>query len=388
MFAAAVIHYDEIALKGRNRGLFERLLLDNVRRQVGAVPGLKFSRRTGHLLVSRETPFNEAEQALIAAGLQKTFGVSHFSFIVRVEKEFEAIAAAAIAVAAAKKPKTFKVETTRSDKTFPMKSPEVSRQVGGRVLAALPEIKVDVHAPEMRLDIDISGSGAFVSGQEFRGPGGLPTGVSGRVVALLSGGIDSPVAAWKVMRRGCRATMVHFHSVPYVGRESVEKVKRLAGILNDWQGGATVHTIPFGDIQREIVAKTDPRYRIVLYRRFMMRIAGRIARKEKALGLVTGDSIGQVASQTLENMAVVSAAATLPIYRPLIGEDKLGIVAAAKTVGTYAVSIEPHDDCCSLFVPKNPATKARLQEVEREETKLDVEALIAKATETAETVTM
>ncbi|MEK9152849.1 MAG: tRNA uracil 4-sulfurtransferase ThiI [Patescibacteria group bacterium] len=384
MITSVVIHYDEIGLKGRNRGFFERALLENVRRRLRGVSGLKISRRQGHLLVSGQKPFDQADKKAITEGLGKVFGISHFSFVIKVKKEFEAIAAAAVEIAKARQPKTFKVETTRSDKTFPMKSPEVSREVGGRVLDAMPGITVDVHAPEMCIDIDIGLDGVFVSGEEVRGPGGLPTGVSGSVVALLSGGIDSPVAAWKVMRRGCLAVMAHFHSVPYVGRESVKKVKRLAGILNEWQGGTSIYMIPFGDIQREIVAKTEDRYRIVLYRRLMVRIAERIAKHEKALGLVTGDSIGQVASQTLENMAVVGRAATLPIFRPVIGEDKLGIIAAAKTIGTFGISIEPHDDCCSLFIPKNPATKARLEDVERQEANLDVEGLVAKAFSEAE----
>jgi thiamine biosynthesis protein ThiI len=278
------------------------------------------------------------------------------------------------------------VFATRSDKSFPIDSQEIAREVGARILSSVPGLSVDVHGPRTRVMIEVGKGCAYVSADREEGAGGLPAGVAGKVVALLSGGIDSPVAAWKLMRRGCRPVFVHFHSYPYVSRESIDKVARLAAKLDAYAGGSTLLLVPIGDAQREITAKADESCRVLLYRRLMFRIAERIARRQGAHALVTGDSVGQVASQTLENIAAVSAAVAIPVFRPLVGDDKEDIVRVARRIGTYPISIEPHDDCCSLFVPQHPATRSDAARLDAEEGKYDAAALVEDALARAETV--
>ncbi len=384
MADAVIIHTSELCLKGDNRHLFEKLLAGNIEAGLADLGDLKVSRQQGSFVLTGDGGIDEAPDGPLAGRLSRIFGLAHFSFAVRCAKDLGAIGAAAAGLAAKSGLSTFKIESRRSDKSFPLTSPEISRQVGGEVLQAVPGIKVDVHDPELTILVEVGPDRAYVSGNRLPGPGGLPSGVSGKVAALLSGGIDSPVAAWKLMRRGCRAVLVHFHSYPYVGPESMDKVKRLAAVLAGWQGGAELHLAPFADIQREIAAKTADPLRVVLYRRMMVRIAEALARRENCLGLVTGDSVGQVASQTLENLAAVTAAAGLPVYRPLIGDDKEEITALAKRIGTYGISIEPHDDCCSVFLPDRPATKTTIARVESEERKFDVAGLVAAALERTE----
>lgn len=381
-----VIHTSEICLKGGNRGMFEQKLIADIARRLRPIGRFKVMKRQGSVLAKHDGALSDAQAAAVADTLGRTFGVASFLFASRVEKSMDAIKAAAAELLASHAPTTFKVFTRRSDKTFPTDSQETSVEVGGHLFETVPDVTVDVREPKTAVQIEIDHEEALVGASRERGPGGLPTGVSGKVVCLLSGGIDSPVAAWKAMRRGCTAAFVHFHSYPYVGRESIEKVRRLAAILGGWQDGGVAYYVPFGDVQREIVAKADPSMRVILYRRAMLRIAERIAKNENALGIVTGDCIGQVASQTLENMAAVSAVATLPLYRPIVGEDKDDVVDMAKRVGTYATSIEPHDDCCSVFMPPRPATRATVDRAEAEEAKCELEPLLERAVAEAERV--
>ncbi len=388
MADAVIIHTAELCLKGDNRHLFEKALASNIEIKLVSLGAYKVERQQGSFVLTAGAAIDESPSGPVAERLSRTFGVAHFAFASRCAKDLEAVSAAAAGIAARSGAATFKIESRRSDKAFPLTSPEISRQVGGAVLQTVPRIRVDVHDPELTVSVEIGAREAFVSGSRQAGPGGLPTGVSGRVAALLSGGIDSPAAAWKLMRRGCRVVMVHFHSYPYVGRESVEKVKRLAGILAGWQGETELHLVPLADIQREIAAKTADSLRVVLYRRMMVRLAEAVGRRENCLGLVTGDSVGQVASQTLENLAAVTAAAGLPVYRPLIGDDKEEISGLARRIGTYAVSIEPHGDCCSVFLPDRPATKTTIARVEAEERKFDVNGLAAAALEHVEKLTI
>jgi thiamine biosynthesis protein ThiI len=381
-----VIHTSEICLKGANRGMFEQKLIADIARRLRPVGSFKVHKRQGSVIAKHDGRLTDAQVATATETLSRTFGIASFLFAARAPKTMDDIKAVAAELLAEHAPTTFKVFTRRSDKTFPKDSQETSVEVGGHLFETVPGVTVDVRDPKTEVQIEISHEEALVGAGRQRGPGGLPTGVSGRVVCLLSGGIDSPVAAWKAMRRGCTAIFVHFHSYPYVGRESVEKVRRLAAILNGWQDGGTAYYVPFGDVQREIVAKADPSMRVILYRRAMMRIAEEIAAKEKALGIVTGDCIGQVASQTLENLATVTAAATLPVYRPLIGEDKDDVVTMARRVGTFATSIEPHDDCCSVFMPPRPATRSTVSRAETEEAKCDLAPLVTRAVVDAERV--
>ncbi len=382
-----VIHSSEICLKGGNRGFFEKRLLANIAARLAPIGRFTLSRRQGSFLARHEGPLSDTQVDGVRAALATVFGIATFMIAARCTKTREAISATAASLLTKEGNTTFKVFARRSDKTFPLNSEELAREVGGDLLAAVPGTNVDVHNPKMRVEIEIStGIDALVAVGRHAGPGGLPSGTSGRVVSLLSGGIDSPVASWKLMRRGCDVTFVHFHSYPYAGRESIEKVKRLARILAGWQGASTLWLVPLADVQQEIVAKADPTLRVILYRRAMIHIAEQIAHQVKAKALVTGDSVGQVASQTLENLQTVSAAATLPIFRPLIGEDKDSIVTTARVIGTFNVSIEPHDDCCSIFMPPRAATRSTITQAETEEAKCDIAPRMEAALAAAERI--
>lgn len=268
-----------------------------------------------------------------------------------------------------------------------MTSMEVSRDVGEYVLDNTKDKSVKIKNPDLEIMVEIVNQFAYVFAEKLPAPGGLPVGSSGTVVSLLSGGIDSPVASWMLMKRGCEVVFVHFHSVPQTERASVDKVKELAEKLSRWQIKTKIYLVPFLDIQKEIVKETKGDYRVVLYRRFMYRIAEAVARLENAKALVTGEAVGQVASQTLENIAAINDAVTIPILRPLIGMDKNEIIDRAKAIDTYELSIVPHGDCCSLFVPRHPVTKGRIDVAQVEEEKLNTENLISSALNRTETLT-
>ena len=381
-----IINTSEIVLKGGNRPYFEKILADNIRRRIDGLGAFSVARKQGSVFIYHDGPLSDSQTAGISQALESVFGIGHFFFALRCAKDMAIIKDAAAAMLAEEGTQSFKIETTRSDKRFPLKSPQISAEVGGHVLDAVAGSRVDVHSPQTVIDVRIDTEHALVSAGRTEAHGGLPTGVSGTVAVLLSGGIDSPVAAWKTMRRGCRAVFVHFHSYPYVGAASIEKVKRLVATLDRYQHGSALYLVPLADAQREIAAKADPSMRIVLYRRMMLRIAELIGKKEGAQATVTGDSIGQVASQTLENMATVSAVATMPIFRPLIGDDKNDIIDVARRIGTFATSIEQQDDCCSMFMPPQPVIRSTVARAEAEEAKYDVETLVNDAVKRAEKI--
>ncbi len=378
MADSIIIHTDEIALKGGNRHQFERALVKNIRNRLVEIGDFEVVNRKGTVVVRIGKSMSEGTIRQVTEALKSVFGIAYF----RVSHECNAdlsIIKRRSAELCCELSGTFRVTAKRGSKKFPQKSTEIMRQVGGAVLAANQNLKVDLHNPNHVLYVEVNEDGAFVSLDRTVGAGGLPTGTTGRVVVMLSGGIDSPVAAYKVMSRGCRAVFVHFHSYPHVGKKSIEKVRRLAKILNRYQLRSKLFMVPFAKIQRDITAKTDGKLRVLLYRRAMLRIAERIANEQHALGLVTGDSIGQVASQTLENIRTVGEAVSLPVHRPLIGEGKLEIVNRAKRIGTFATSIEPHDDCCTLFVPDHPELRSTPEQVAAEEHKLELDKLIDEA---------
>jgi len=279
--------------------------------------------------------------------------------------------------------KSFRIEARRADKSFPQTSVEINQRVGAYVQER-SRARVDLENAELTCWIEIVEKYALVYVERIPGPGGLPVGTSGKVVVLLSGGIDSPVAAWKMIKRGCTPVFVHFHSFPYTNKESQEKAKQIAKELSHYSLRAKIYLVPFADVQRHIMVDTPLDTRVILYRRYMMRLAERIARHEKARVLVTGDSVGQVASQTIENIDVISRSVSMPILRPLIGDDKIEIVELARRIGTYEISILPDQDCCSLFVPKHPETKANLSEIENSETRLDLADVMKAALDSAE----
>jgi thiamine biosynthesis protein ThiI len=375
-----LVRWGEIFLKGDNRGFFERALFQKVK---AALPADATVDRThGRLLV---WPGEGGARKTVRA-LERVFGVSSVSTARVVARDVAAISAAAVEVARAeaarhvappgKSAPTFKVESRRADKRFPVGSMEVSREVGAAIVGALA-LPVDVHAPQFTVGVEIGYEHAFVFAETAPGPGGLPVGVTGRVELLLSGGIDSPVAGWLLMKRGCALGATYFHSFPYTGEKTQDKVERLARQLAAWQlEPLRLAVVPFTDAQKALRdAAGDGKYAVVLYRRMMMRVAERIARKSGAKALATGEALAQVASQTLENLGVIGAATTMPLLRPCLGHDKLETIAIAQRIGTYETSIEPYDDCCSLFVPDHPETRAKLDVVETLEAKLDVTAL-------------
>jgi thiamine biosynthesis protein ThiI len=304
------------------------------------------------------------------------FGVANFSIVERTARDIDVLRERILSSLNGSRFESFRIETQRGDKTFPLTSPEINRRLG----AAVKEksgARVDLDDAEFTITVEILPRDAFFGFNKIAGAGGLPVGASGRVVALLSGGIDSPVAAYRMMRRGCRLIFVHFHSAPFLDKTSQEKVRQLVTLLTRYQFGSRLYLVPFGEIQRQIVAAVTRPLRVVLYRRMMLRIGETIARQEKAKALVTGESLGQVASQTLDNMAVIEQAARLPILRPLVGMDKQEIIDHARRIGTFDVSSIPDQDCCQLFVPKHPATKARFRDVEADELKLDIKELLS-----------
>src|SRR5689334_16124999 len=376
---SVLIRYHEIALKKGNRRYFTELLKRNLFASVKDFGPKEIRSLTARILVAFINPPASADLIERISGV---FGVANFSLVERVDRDLEALRSHILAALNGHSFESFRIETQRGDKTFPLASPEINRQLG----AAVQEksgARVDLEHPEFTVTVEILPHDAFFGFNKIAGAGGLPVGSSGRVVALISGGIDSPVAAYRLMQRGCRIIFVHFHSVPYQDRTSQEKVRRLVQRLTRHQFSSRLYLVAFGEIQRQIVANVARPLRVVLYRRMMLRIAEAIARKERAKAVVTGESLGQVASQTLDNMAVIQQAARLPILRPLVGMDKQEIIDQARRIGTFEISSIPDQDCCQLFVPAHPATKAHFAAVEEDEAKLATAELVRYGVEKA-----
>ena len=375
-----LVHYGEIGLKRGNRSYFEKKLAQNIKLALKGMGYTEVRRIYGRLLVMLHS---EADVAAIQERLGKVMGIAHFERALSAEQSIEAIQDAALELVRDQQFKTLKVETKRANKRFPLTSPETSAAVGAHLLQATGA-SADMHTPDLRCNIEIVDEAAYVYVQKNRGIGGLPVGASGKVLVMLSGGIDSPVAAWRMMKRGVKALFVHFYSYPYTDKASLEKVEELAEILATWNYRTQIYLVPFAEVQQEIVTQTPAPFRVILYRRMMVRIAQQIAAAAKAECLVTGESLGQVASQTLGNLRVIEEVAEIPILRPLIGDDKAEIMDLAEQIGTFEISTLPHDDCCSLFVPHHPATNASLEAVQEAEAALDIDALVRLALESVE----
>lgn len=373
MHPVVVLHHHEIVLKGENRRYFERTLLANVR-LAAAATGVKCAVRGGFGKFIL-TPEGEGGVAL-ADALRRVFGLANVCPGFQVGQDVDGICAASEKALEGQEFRTIRVDTRRVDKRFPLTSMETNARVGAH-LCARYGVRANLSAPDATVSVEIADGAAYVYSRRLRGAGGLPTGVSGRLVGLLSAGFDSPVACWEMMKRGCAVSFVHFHSMPYTGEESVDQVRDIVRVLTPWQFRSRLHIVPFAEVQNAIVLRTEPSLRVILYRRMMLRIAGRIAGKEKAEGLVTGEAVGQVASQTLRNIRVIDSAADLPILRPLAGADKEETVAASRMIGTHDISSRPYDDCCSFLAPRRPETWADPDRVGEEEAKLDVPALVA-----------
>jgi thiamine biosynthesis protein ThiI len=396
-----IIRPDEISIKGRNRPVFERRLMINTARALGISPA-QVKRERGRVYIhldsenalEREGIENgpttgrvyihlDSENAQWVRQLERVFGVKNFSPAIRVPATVEAMEAKAVELAAREAEggaRTFKVETRRGVKTFPMTSMEINAHLGRFVLDSIPQLAVDVHEPEFVLRVEIRRVGILFSTRTFLGPGGLPVGVNGKALLLLSGGIDSPVAGWMLMKRGVAIDAVYFHSPPYTSEKAREKVFELARVLSRWKlAPVKVHIPFFTEIQMHVARVAPAPLWTVLHRRFMHRIAERIAGSGGYDALATGESIGQVASQTVRNLDCIDRAVGMLVLRPLAGFDKFEIVTQAKRIGTYEISVLPYEDCCALFAPKNPQTNARVEQVEAAESQLDVEGLIIEA---------
>jgi len=367
-----VIHYAEVGLKGKNRVFFEKKLARNIKLSLRGTGYAEVKRLHDRIIVHLKQDTDIAE---IEKRLHRVMGIAHFELVYRTEKDMSVIKDTALQLTESKVFETLKVETKRSDKTFPLTSPEISREVGGYLIQETGA-RADMRNPDLRLWIDISHSDAYIYTDKIQGIGGLPVGVSGKVLVMLSGGIDSPVAAWQMIKRGAKAIFIHFYSYPYTDKASLEKVMELTRILSESNYRSAIYLVPFADLQQIIVTETPAPFRVLLYRRMMTRIAQRVAALVDAEAIVTGESLAQVASQTLTNLRAIEAIANIPILRPLIGDDKADIIAKAEQIGTFEVSTLPHQDCCSLFVPKHPATHASVAELDKAEEGLDIDALV------------
>ncbi len=377
-----VVRLGEITLKKKNRPYFIRQLARNIRSALRSTGFRDLELSPNRVLIA---PGPDFDWPAARDRLSRVFGVQNFSLCRVLSWDVDEIRAEVLRVAAEHSFDSFRITVQRSDKRFPGTSQELERALGGAVKEQ-SGARVDLEHPEANFHVEIMPGGAYVYDARTLGPGGLPVGVSGRVVALLSGGIDSPVAAWRLMGRGCQVSFVHFMSFPYLDASSRDKAIALVRDLTRWQYKSRLLVVSFGDVQHQIVASCPPRLRVVLYRRFMVRIAEAIARREHAEALVTGESLGQVSSQTLSNMATIDAAAVMPVLRPLVGRDKEEIIDEARRLGTFETSIEPDQDCCTLFVPPHPATSSTIAAAAAAEQALDVDALVQQALASVETL--
>jgi tRNA uracil 4-sulfurtransferase len=376
MNQVVIAHYHEINLKGNNRGWFENRLHAHVQALLEGLPHGGVRRFAGRLLISlsADSPIDEIKRRL-----RWVSGIANLAFAWEAPAELEAIRGALASLINSYAFASFKIDTRRGTKDFPLNSQQLNEELGAYV-QALTGAAVRLENPDLTCYVELVGPRAFLYFDKITGGGGLPAKTGGKLLCLLSGGIDSPVAAFRMLRRGCQVRFIHYHSFPHTTAESQDKVRRIARILGRYQMEARLYFVPFAEVQREIVAYAPPPLRVVLYRRFMVRIAEALALKGGMGALVTGDSLGQVASQTLENLRVVSAAAaTIPIFRPLIGDDKEDIIRLARKIGTYEISIQPDQDCCTLFVPRHPETGANLDQIAKAESLLETQRLTEAA---------
>ncbi|HAA25682.1 MAG TPA: tRNA 4-thiouridine(8) synthase ThiI [Ruminiclostridium sp.] len=382
-----LIRYEEIFLKGLNRPAFEGQLIKNIKKVLNGLGQANVSKAQNRIYVVPEFEDYDIDEAITR--LTKVFGIASVSPAVKIETDKQLIFDKAVQIAKdivnRKQYKTFKVETRRADKTFPMTSMEFSRELGGLVLKNIPHLKVDVNNPDFFIYVEIR-EFTYIYSEIIPAVKGLPVGTNGRATLLLSGGIDSPVAGWMIAKRGVAIEAVHFYSYPYTSERAKDKVISLCKVLSRYTLGLKLHIVPFTEIQCEINEKCPNEYLTIIMRMYMMRIAERIAEKNGSLGLITGEAIGQVASQTMESLAVTDSVVRMPVYRPLIGMDKSEVVEISQKIETYDISILPYEDCCTVFVAKHPVTKPTIEKAERYESVLDMEKLIQNALDGTDTI--
>jgi thiamine biosynthesis protein ThiI len=370
-----VVHYKELVLKGRNRPWFIQILVRNLRTALEGIEIVSVRSVMGRIEI---TLGGEASWTEIRERVSRLFGIANFSRAGCAPLEFGLLASAILRDLVDRQPESFRVSVRRSDKRFPLTSPQIEREVGG-LIKQQKGWRVDLENPALSIHIEMLPEQAFYFFGKEPGAGGLPTGTGGRLACLLSGGIDSPVAAYRMMRRGCSVLLIHFHSYPILSRASQEKVREIAALLTRHQLQSRLVLVAFGDLQQQVLLTVPSELRVVVYRRLMLRIAEQFARRWRARALVTGEVLGQVASQTLENLTTIAGATTLEVLRPLVGMDKDEITDEARRIGTLAISNIPDQDCCQLFTPKHPSTRARLEQVERAEAALPVADMVNAA---------
>ena len=382
-----IVRCGEVALKGMNKPYFERMLVDRIRSNVKGLGNVEVKRQEGLIFVRAD---KDVDTDLLVRQIAKVFGVASISPAVEAPSNLDAIGEEAVKymmnLIETKGVKTFKVEAKRADKNFPVKSPEIGRIIGAKVLIGCKVLKVDVHNPDVLLYVDVRHDRSYIYQDKIAGFGGLPLGTNGKGMVLLSGGIDSPVAAWMMAKRGMLLEAVHFHSYPYTSQRAQEKVEDLARIVASYCGNFKMHVINLLPIQEQIVQNCPEEETTILVRRFMMRIAEKIAEKNGAMMLITGENLGQVASQTAEALVVTDNVVKMPVMRPLIAMDKIDIMDKAQEIGTFETSIQPYEDCCTVFLPKHPTTKPKLDRIEESESKLDIDALVEAAVASEEIV--
>lgn len=382
-----IVRCGEVALKGMNKPYFERVLVERIRRNLRKFPDVDVYRHEGLIYIKAD---KSLDIEAITKEASKVFGVASISKALEAKSDLDSIGEEAVKymmeLIEKKGIKTFKVEAKRADKNFPVKSPEIGRIIGAKVLIGCKVLKVDVHNPDVSLHVDVRHDVSYIYDGKIRGFGGLPLGTNGKGLVLLSGGIDSPVAAWMMAKRGMVIEAMHFHSYPYTSPRAQQKVEELASIVASYTGKFKMHVINLLPIQEEIVKNCPEEETTIHVRRFMMMIAEEIAKKNDCMMLITGENLGQVASQTAEALVVTDQSVSLPVMRPLIAMDKVDIMEKAQEIGTYEKSIEPYEDCCTVFLPKHPTTKPRLERILESESRLDIEGLVKAAVESEEVI--
>ncbi|MXQ53657.1 tRNA uracil 4-sulfurtransferase ThiI [Shimazuella alba] len=378
-----LIRYGELSLKGRNQKLFEDRLIRNIREKLKDYESVRVTREHGRLFVE----LGEHPAEPIMELLKDVFGIVSFSPAIRINSQIEEMEQTAANIFSSYPGiSTFKVESRRADKRFPIRTGEINPRIGSYILDHFPHAKVDVHHPELEIKVEVRIKGTYIYGKETAGVGGLPVGTSGKVLLMLSGGIDSPVAGYLALKRGVELHAIHFHSHPFTSERAKQKVLDLSQTLTRFGGKIRLYVVPFTHIQTEIRKHCYENYSITIMRRMMLRIAEKVAKQYDLKALFTGESLGQVASQTLESLQAINDVTTIPILRPLISMDKTEIMQIAKKIGTYETSILPYEDCCTVFVPEQPKTKPTIKVCEREEQKMEVEELVSEAVEGIEIV--
>ena len=374
-----LIKNGELSLKGLNRREFENVLVRNIKRRIKNIMDCRVTKSQSTIMVE---PIDEnANMDEAAEAVSKIFGIAGYSRAAQVEKDMDVIKAATLEYLRddLESVGTFKVESRRSDKSFPLKSPEISREIGAHILRNFPHIKVDVHNPELTVYIEVRDQHAFIHGDQIKGAGGMPVGTAGNAAILISGGLDSPVAAYMMAKRGLILTGIHFASPPYTSQRAEEKVHKLMEEVSEWSGRMDLYVVPFTEIQEEIKEKCPEEMFTIVMRRMMVMVAEQVAIDKGCKALITGESLGQVASQTLEALACTDAVAGMPVFRPLIGMDKEEIVDISRKIGTYETSIQPYEDCCTVFTPRHPKLKPKKYMLEEAEKALDMEGLVKRA---------